>query len=129
MVTTLGRLLILTVLAGISLGFASCGGSDSAGSVTITGTFRIMEGGVTYHSVSGVGKITVSHGQHIVSVRKVLSGNSFHLSVPPGSYRVSSTCIQHPTPLVEESTLSQVTVSAGRSSMVSIKCLLDPTVG
>jgi hypothetical protein len=118
---------VATILAGIALCFASCGGSPSAGRVT--GTFRIMEGGVTYHSVSGFGKITVSHGQRIVSVRKVLSGHRFDLSVPPGSYRVSSTCVQHPTHLTEESTSSQITVSSGRSSLVSIKCLRDPTVG
>ena len=127
MITTMGRVLVSTVLAGVALGFTSCGGSPAAGSVT--GMFRIMEGGVTYHSVSGAGKITISHGQHIASVREVLSGHRFDLSVPPGSYRVSSTCVRHPTPPTEESTSSQVTVSAGRSSMVSIKCLLDPTVG
>ena len=116
-----------TTLTGVALTLASCGGSPSVGSVT--GTFRIMEGGVTYRSVSGVGKITVSHGQHIVSVRKVLSRHRFDLSVPPGTYRVSSTCVQHPTPVTEESTWSRVTVSVGRSTMVTIKCLLDPLVG
>jgi hypothetical protein len=124
---TIARILVAATLTAVAATFASCGGSPSVGSVT--GTFHIMEGGVRYTSVSGVGKITVSHGQRIVSVRKVLSGHRFDLSVPPGSYRVSSTCVRHPTPLTEESTSSRVTVRAGRSTMVSIKCLLDPTVG
>ena len=120
--------MVAATLTGVALTLASCGGSPSMGSVT--GTFRIMEGGVTYRSVSGVGKITVSHGHRIVSVRKVLSRHRFDLSVPPGTYRVSSTCVQHPTHLTEESTSSQVTVSAGRSTMVAaITCLLDPPVG
>jgi hypothetical protein len=127
MIATIGRILVAAMLTGVAFTFASCGESPTEGSVT--GTFRIMEGGVTYRSVSGVGKITVSQGQRIVSVRKVLSRHRFVLSVPAGSSRVSSTCVHRPTSLTEESTSSQVTVSAGRSTVVSITCLLDPLVG
>jgi len=34
MITTMGRVLVSTVLAGVALGFTSCGGSPAARSVT-----------------------------------------------------------------------------------------------
>ena len=73
---------------GLLLASASCGTSKANG--TVSGTFRIMIGGVTYRTLNGRGYVIIRQGSRLVDKKVASSGRSFTISVPVGSYQITS---------------------------------------
>jgi hypothetical protein len=71
--------------------------------------------------------VTVKHGKHLVAEKKVRSGHTFVLSVPAGSYEVTSTCAEPHLPhgLIQQANKRLVTVAAGGTSRISLQCLVS----
>lgn len=128
----LPRIIILSVLATIcvTMFLTSCGDSHSArGSTgTLSGTFRIVAGGVEYRTVPGTGDVIVRQGNHRLVNHTVSSESGFKVRLPAGSFQISSSCLQSP----QETQLSAsktVTITAKMATRVDVRCLLDPTTG
>jgi hypothetical protein len=121
------------ISACLALVLTSCGDSSPGG--TVSGTLRILEGGVMYRTVAGDGVVAVRKGGHLKVDAKVSSGHTFRLSVPSGSYRVTSSCVQQPSwlgqpvPTVVIVTPSRITIAAHQSRTVRVRCLVETMVG
>jgi hypothetical protein len=115
-VTAIGT---LTVLGG-------CGTPASTG--TLTGTFKIVTGGVEDRTVPGEGHVMVRHGGRRLADHLVSSGSTFKITLAPGSYQVSARCVQSPQE-TQSSTPKQISIEAKVATKADFKCLLNPSAG
>lgn len=122
------RIVAVSTIAVISaLTFlADCGTPTSTG--TLTGTFRIVTGGVEYRTVPGEGYVIVRQGSRRLADHEVLSGSTFKVILRPGTYQISSTCLQSPHE-TELSVPKTISVEANVATTATVQCLLDPTTG
>jgi hypothetical protein len=88
-----------------------------------------------YSTVAGDGVVAVHQGGQVIAEAKVASGHTFRLSVPDGSYRITSSCVQPAIPMGQELPTritvapNHITVTAHRSTLVRVTCYLETTVG
>jgi hypothetical protein len=121
---------VLIASIALVVTLASCGTSSSG---VVTGKFRIVEGGVEYHNVSGTGKVILRQRSRVVRTAQVSSANAFKLSVPAGSYDVSANCkqglsnTQQPSGLL--GTPKHVTIHESHTSTVNVTCVIETTIG
>ena len=113
-----GATIVGWALPPLAILLAACGTTVSSG--TLAGTFRIVGGGVAYHTVPGHGAVVVRDGERTVRTMDVRSGHDFAVSLPAGSYRVSVGC---------EHAAVRVAVEADKSSGVRLRCIVSPAIG
>jgi hypothetical protein len=120
--------LIVTVLAGCS---------TQASTGTIMGRLDILEGGSAYRMVPGNGKLVIHQGSQLVATERVLSGHPFEISLPTGTYTVTSSALNAPCQLgAVPAALPQqgpvtvtVTVTADKASRVEWSCPIPSAIG
>jgi hypothetical protein len=103
-----------------------CGSPTSTG--TLTGTFKIVTGGVEYQTVPGAGRVIIRQGRRRLADHQVSSGSTFKITLPPGSYLISATCVQSPQE-TQMSTPQQISIETKVATRTHIQCLLNPSTG
>jgi hypothetical protein len=122
------RIITVSIVVGISAMtlLESCGNPTPTG--TLTGTFQIVTGGLEYGTVAGAGHIIVRQGTRHLADREVSSGSTFEITLPAGSYQISSTCVQSHFE-TQLSVPKAAIVKADRASKDNVQCFLNPTTG
>jgi len=116
---------IVTAIGTLTL-LGGCGTPTSTG--TLTGTFKIVTGGVKYQTVPSAGHVIIRQGNRRVAYHQVSSGSTFKVTLAPGSYLISATCVQSPQE-TQASTPKQISIEVKMATRADIQCLLNPTVG
>jgi hypothetical protein len=118
------------VCLGLLLTVASCGASTTDG--TLFGSFRIMIGGLTERTLPERGDVIIRQGNRLVDKTVVSSGHSFAISVPAGSYQITSSCKQlsppHRPPGASQPS-SGITIHAGIRTRANLTCTVYTTAG
>jgi hypothetical protein len=116
---------IITAIGALTL-LGGCGTPTSTG--TLTGTFKVVTGGVEYRAVPGAGHVIIRQGGRRLANHQVSSESTFKVTLAPGSYQVSATCVQTPEE-TQLSTPKQISIEEKMATRADIQCLLNPTVG
>jgi hypothetical protein len=118
--------IIVTALGVVTL-LAACGTTPTSMG-TLTGTFKIVTGGVEYRTVPGAGHVIIRQGARRLADHQVSSGSTFKVTLAPGSYQVTATCVQS-LEKTQLSTPKQISIEAKMATRADIQCLLNPRVG
>jgi hypothetical protein len=122
------RIIAASIIFGISALTLLAGCGITAPMGTLTGTFQIVTGGVEYRTVPGAGHVILRQGPRRLADHEVSSGSTFTFTLPPGPYRITSTCLQspHETQLSAPKTVS---IATNVPTRADVRCLPNPTSG